>query len=163
MSSYNIYIREIQINDNNAIEFIIKNVLTELNYNVKGTAYYDKETEKMFEAYQDSKSIYFIALLNNEIIGGCGIKQLNNENNSFCELQKMYLLPKARGKKIGKMLIEKSINAAKKIGYKICYLETFPDMKAAIRLYQKNGFYHLNQPLGHTSHYACNVWMQKDL
>jgi len=71
-------IRLIQPNDNKTIASIIKSVLTELNYNLKGTAFYDKETDNMFEAYQSKKAVYYVAILNNEIIGGCGINQLTN-------------------------------------------------------------------------------------
>jgi len=146
-------IREIVKSDNQKISFIIKSVLTELNYNIKGTAFYDKETDSMFEAYQTGKSIYYVAILNDEIIGGCGINPLKNESNSICELQKMYILPKARGKKIGKRLVDKCIEFATKSRYKQCYLETFPNMYAAINLYQKNGFVEIDKSLGNTCHY----------
>ena len=159
----NVAIRLIQPNDNKVIASIIKSVLTELNYNLKGTAFYDKETDNMFEAYQSKKAIYYVALLNGEIVGGCGVNQLSNEKSTICELQKMYILPHARGKKIGQQLIAKCIDFAKKMDYNICYLETFPKMFAAIHLYKKNGFYQLPKALGDTCHYACNVWMQKDL
>lgn len=158
----NIEIREIIKSDNIAISLIIKSVLTELNANIKGTAFYDKETNAMFEAYQTENSIYFTALLNNEVIGGCGINKLQGSKNNICELQKMYISPKARGLKIGKQLLEKCLIFASK-HYDECYLETFPQMKSAIHLYQKNGFIKLNYPLGNTSHTACNVWMSKKI
>ena len=71
--------------------------------------------------------------------------------------------PEARGKKIGKRLILASLDFAKKAGYKKCYLETFPNITAAIRLYEKNGFGRIDAPMGNTWHYACNVWMLKEL
>jgi len=156
-------IRKIIKEDNLAISKIIKSVLTELNYNIKGTAYYDKETNSMFEAYQDKNSIYYVAILNNIVVGGCGINSLKNSSYNICELQKMYLLPQARGLKIGKKLIDLCIGFATKKGYKKCYLETFPDMHNAINLYKKNGFYKINNSLGSTCHYSCDVWMIKDL
>ena len=156
-------IRKIEKQDNKQIAFVIKSVLTELNYNIKGTAYYDKETDSMFEAYQTDNSIYYVAILNDEIVGGCGINPLKDENTSICELQKMYLLPKARGMQIGRKLIDKCIDFATKSSYKQCYLETFPDMHAAINLYKKKGFYQIDHSLGDTCHYSCDVWMIKDL
>ena len=158
-----IEIRKIRIEDNLAIESIIKNVLTELKHNSKGTAYYDKDTNAMFEAYQNKKSVYYVVLLNKVIIGGCGIQPLKNGAKNICELQKMYILPIARGKKIGKLLILQSLDFAIKKGFKKCYLETFPDMLNAIKLYQQNGFKKINNPLGDTYHYACNTWMLKNL
>ena len=158
-----ITIREIIKTDNPQISGIIKSVLTELAYNIKGTAFYDAETDNMFEAYTSKKSVYYVALLNNEIVGGCGINPLQNGDASICELQKMYILPKARGKKIGKQLIDKCLEFATKAAYKKCYLETFPRMTAAINLYKKNGFKKIDKSLGNTCHYSCNVWMLKDL
>ena len=117
----------------------------------------------MFEAYTSDKSIYYVALLNNEIVAGCGINPLQNGKNEICELQKMYMTPKARGEKIGKNLLFKCLDFAKKAGYQQIYLETFPNMTSAITLYKKNGFYNIDHSLGNTCHYSCNVWMIKDL
>lgn len=156
----NIKIRKILPSDNKTVSAIIKSVLTELNCNIKGTAYYDKETDAMYEAYQKENTIYFVAELNGEVIGGCGIGELEKDT---CELQKMYILPKARGHQIGYHLLQKNIEFATKSGYKNIYLETFPQMTAAIKLYQKNGFFPINNSIGNTCHYACNVWMLKRL
>ncbi len=159
----NVEIREILPKDNKRISHVIKSVLTELNYNIKGTAFYDKETDAMYDAYQTKNAIYYVALLHNEVVGGCGINQLKNGDTTICELQKMYLLPKSRGKNIGQLLVTKSIDFAIKSGYEKCYLETFPEMHAAINLYRKNRFIQIKKPLGNTSHYSCNMWMLKDL
>jgi len=75
----------------------------------------------------------------------------------------MYISPKARGLKIGKKLILKCLEFAKATGFEQCYLETFPNMEAAIKMYQLNGFQFINQALGDTSHFSCNVWMLKKL
>lgn len=158
----NIEFREIIKSDNESISKIIKFVLTELNANKKGTAYYDKETDAMYQAYQTKKSVYYIALINNKIVGGCGIHQLKDAENTICELQKMYILSEARGLKIGKILLEKCLTFAI-THYEKCYLETFPQMKSAINLYKKNNFKLISKSLGNTAHTACNVWLLKDL
>jgi len=159
----NITIRPIKKSDNKNISKIIKSTLEEFDAAIEGTAYTDKETDNMFSAYADDQSIYYVALLNNEIIAGCGINPLKGEDSNICEIQKMYMSPKARGKKIGKELVIKCLDFAKNAKYKQCYLETFPNMTAAIHLYKKNGFYPIDKALGNTSHYSCNVWMLKDL
>jgi len=159
----NIEIRAIQKQDNNALSKIIKSTLEEFDAAIEGTAYTDKETDAMFEAYADEKSIYYVALLEDQIVAGCGINPLQNVEKGICELQKMYMSPKARGKKIGKSLLLKCLTFAKNSGYKQCYLETFPNMQSAIALYKKNGFYNIDHSLGNTCHYSCNVWMIKDL
>lgn len=161
--SETIVIREIQPEDNQVISHIIKSVLIEFNDALEGTAFYDKETDSMFEAYQEEKSVYYVAILHDEIVAGCGIKNLKNGAMEICEIQKMYMKPYAREKKIGKQLILKSLDFAKKAGFQNCYLETFPNMEAAINLYKKNGFKLLENPLGNTNHYACTIWMLKQL
>ena len=156
-------IRPILPTDNAEVSRIIKSVLVEYDAAKEGTAYMDKETDSMFEAYQQNNEAYYVAILNDKIVGGAGIKHLSESEENICELQKMYILPEARNKKVGKDLILTCLDFAKKSNYEKCYLETFPHMQAAINLYQKNGFTQINQALGNTSHYACNVWMIKTL
>ena len=55
------------------------------------------------------------------------------------------------------------MQAAKDLGFKRCYLESAPQLKAAIHIYEKSGFTHLKEALGNTGHYSCGVWMIKDL
>lgn len=156
-------IRKIQSCDNQNVADIIRIVLTEFGGNRPGTAYFDYDTDHMFEAYQASGEVYYICELNGKIIGGCGIKCLKGDNHEICELQKLYLKSDARGLGVGKLLVEKCIEFAIKSGYKTCYLETFPNMQAAISLYMKYGFKRLKSPLGETGHGGCDVWMAKDL
>ncbi|MFD1315784.1 GNAT family N-acetyltransferase [Namhaeicola litoreus] len=156
-------IRRILPTDNTEVSRIIKSVLVEHDAAREGTAYMDKETDAMYQAYQDNNEAYFVAILDNKIVGGAGIKHLSQSEDNICELQKMYILPEARNRKVGKELILKCLEFAKYCNYEKCYLETFPQMQAAINLYVRNGFTQINQALGNTSHYACNVWMIKNL
>jgi putative acetyltransferase len=117
----------------------------------------------MFEAYQNQKQAYFVAELGGNIVGGSGIKGLKGSDACICELQKLYLLPAARGLGIGRALTEKCIEFAIREGYKKCYLETFPNMQSAINLYVKLGFKELDSPLGNTGHGGCDVWMVKNI
>lgn len=157
-----ITIRLISKEDNDNIACIIKNTLIEFDGDKPGTAFGDASLLDMFAAYQDKKEAYFVALINNEIVGGCGIKVLDDDYPEICELQKMYISPIARGKKIGKKLLDVCLDFAKKSGYKKCYLETFDTMYDAIKLYKKNNFHQIEKPIGKTGHNACNTWLLKD-
>ena len=53
-------IRPIQSKDNSQICNVIKGVFYELGLPLVGTAYADKDTLSMFEAYQDETSIYYV-------------------------------------------------------------------------------------------------------
>lgn len=156
-------IREIRASDNQKIEEIVKSTIVEFGLPTQGSAYEDNDTQNMYEAYQGFNACYFVLELENEVVGGGGIKPLQGENSDVCELQKMYLLPKGRGKGYGRKIFERCLSAAKDLGFKQCYLESDPGMKSAINLYEKSGFEHLKGPLGNTGHTACGIWMIKSL
>ena len=156
-------IRKIQRKDNTNLEKIIKSSLVEFGMPMIGTAYEDEDTKSMYEAYQGKREIYFVLEDNGIVVGGGGIKVLQGNSDNVCELQKMYFAPEARGKGYGKIIFEKCMDAAKKFGFTKCYLESASSLAAAIHIYEKNGFKHLEGPLGGTGHYSCEVWMLKDL
>jgi|TARA_B110001454_G_C12667165_1_gene412093 putative acetyltransferase len=161
MTTAGFIIREIEPKDNSQIAKVIRAVLIELDVPKVGTAYEDKATDKMFENFQKTSSIYYVIEHKNTVVGGAGIAKLDNFKGNTCELQKMYFLPITRGRGLGSKLIETCLEKAKLLGYKNCYLETMPYMHAAKALYKKNGFVNLEKPMGDTGHYSCNVWMLK--
>jgi putative acetyltransferase len=163
MTSEDFIIREIESKDNLQLAKVIRTVIVEMGAPKTGTAFEDKATDKMFETYQKENATYFVVEYNNKVVGGAGIAQLDNYEGNTCELQKMYFLPIARGKGLGSKLINICLAKAKQFGYKSCYLETLPYMKAAVKLYKKNGFINIEKPLGNTCHYSCDVWMIKEI
>jgi putative acetyltransferase len=156
-------IREIQKKDNEQIAKVIRTVLIEHNVPKVGTAYADVSLDCMFETYNQPNAIYFVVEHEGKIIGGTGIAQLENEENSVCELQKMYFLNQARGKGIGAKMMEQCLKKAIEFGYQKCYLETMPYMLDAQKLYKKFGFEYIDKPMGNTGHTSCPVWMLKRL
>ena len=74
---------------------------------------------------------------NGQIVGCSGLYSLDS---SRCELRKMYLLPQARGKGLGKTLLKLSIERAKELGFSKIELETASVLKEAISLYEAYGF-----------------------
>ena len=158
-----IVIREIQERDNFEIATIVRDVLMEMGAPKVGTAYADPQLDFMFETYNRPKAVSFVVEKDQKIIGGAGISQLENGEETICELQKMYFLPEARGLGLGIKIIEKCLQRAKDFGFESCYLETMPYMEAAQKLYKKVGFEYLCQPLGNTGHTSCPVWMLKKI
>jgi putative acetyltransferase len=156
-------IRPIAPADNAALATIIRNTLAEFGAAKPGTVYYDPTTDHLFELFQQPGSAYFIALLDNEMVGGAGIYPTEGLPAGTCELVKMYLLSKARGLNIGKALIEKSLVFAKEAGYKQVYLETMPELKLALNAYAKFGFEYLQGPMGNSGHTGCSLWMLKSI
>ena len=156
-------IREVIRSDNPYLAIVIRRVLKEMKVPLKGTAYADRELDNMYKAYSIPRSIYFVVEFNGQILGGAGIMPLNKGAKNICELQKMYLDPKARGKGVGTNLLDLCLSFARENNFSLCYLETMPYMLDAQELYRKNGFIYINNPMGDTGHYSCPVWMTKKL
>lgn len=158
-----IIIREIALKDNAALASIIRSSLAEFGANKPGTVFYDDTTDHLFELFQQPGSIYFIAETNDEVLGGAGVYPTEGLPQQTCELVKMYLRPQARGKGLGKLLIDKCLEFAKSFGYVQVYIETMPELRKAVTVYEKFGFEYLKAPLGNTGHFGCDVWMLKKL
>ena len=155
--------RNILKEDNIPLAKIIRDALTEYNVTRPGTVYYDETTDHLYEVFKKEGSKYFVATINNEVVGGAGIYPTDGLNYGTCELVKMYLSPAARGKGVGKLLMEKCIAAAKQSGYKKIYIETMSELIVAIPMYEKFGFIFLKKSMGNSGHTGCDVWMQKTL
>jgi putative acetyltransferase len=159
-----ITIRKIEARDNAVIAKIIRTALEEYDEAKPGTVYTDPTTDSLFELFAASpKSAYFIAEMNGEVVGGCGIYPTLNLPEGYAELVKIYLKQEYRGLGIGRQLLERSAAYAKEIGYTHLYLESFPSLKEAILLYEKMDFKTLSKSLGDSGHFACDVWMVKAL
>ena len=158
-----ITLRTIQPGDNASLAIIVRQSLAEFGANKPGTVYFDEMTDHLFELFQQDGAAYFVAEADGEMMGGGGIFPSAGLAEGTCELVKMYLKNTARGKGIGRMLIEKCIDVAKQKGYHKMYIETMPELKQAVGMYEKFGFEYLSGPLGNTGHFGCDVWMLKVL
>ena len=156
-------IRAVNQSDNKYLAVILREVLVEMEIPQKGSAYEDPELDNMYEAYQFSRSEYFVVEDDKKILGGAGISPLKDADINICELQKMYFHKNLRGRGIGQKMIEICLDFALESGYEKCYIETMPNMVDAQKLYLKTGFQYINSPLGNTGHNACPVWMIKKI
>ena len=152
-------IRLIQPGDNVILAKIVRSALAEFGANKPGTVYYDDSTDHLFELFQKEGSVYYVAVIDSEIVGGAGIFPSNGLPEGICELVKMYLSPAARGIGAGKKLIAQCVEFAKSNNYHSIYLETMPELKKAVSVYEKLGFQYLDGPMGNTGHFGCDIWM----
>lgn len=158
-----ISIRTIEKHDNEALAKVVRDTLAEFGANRPGTVYYDETTDHLFEVFQTPRSIYYVAEYKNEIVGGGGIYPSDGLDQDTCELVKMYLRKKVRGIGLGRHLIENCIDFAMQTGYKQIYIETMPELKQALKTYEKFGFEYIDHPMGNTGHFGCDLWMLKKL
>lgn len=159
-----IYIRPIKKSDNGAIANIIRQCLEEFNANKPGTVYFDDSTDHLFELFQqEAGCVYFVAECDKVIVGGAGIFTTPGLPDGVCELVKMYLSREVRGLGLGKKMIMQCFEVAKQNGFTKVYLETMPELKTAVKIYEKLGFMYLPAPMGKSGHTGCDIWMLKTL
>ena len=158
-----ISIRLIEPRDNAELATIVRDTLAEFGANHPGTVYYDPTTDALFELFQTVGSLYYVAEKDGILLGGAGLFPSAGLPFDTCELVKMYLLPEARGLGLGKTLIEMVLIQAEQKGYRNVYIETMPELRQAMKVYEKFGFKYLTGPMGNTGHTGCSVWMLKKL
>jgi putative acetyltransferase len=117
----------------------------------------------LFEAYQRQRTMYFVAVIEGEVVGGAGVAPLAGADPLTCELQRMYLRTDARGRGIGEALLQRCLAAARQFLYVRCYLETVAQMQGALEFYARHGFINLQAPVGRTGHEHNNRWMMRAL
>ena len=156
-SDEGVVVRPVRPGDDEAVAGVIRGVLAEFGADRPGFAWQDPELDAMSAAYDGDDRVYLVAVEAGAILGGAGIGPLAGEEGT-CELQKMYLLPQARGRGVGRALMERLLKAARDRGYERVYLETLTGMDAAQRLYEGFGFQRVDRPLGRTGHGGCDRW-----
>ncbi len=160
----NILIRPIEPTDNAAIANIIRTALTEFGANKPGTVFYDDTTDHLYELFTAAPlSAYFVAIKDEVIIGGAGIYPTDGLPANTCELVKMYLAKEARGLGLGRKMINDCLATAKAKGFTQVYLETMPQLKKAVAVYEQFGFSYLQGPMGNSGHNGCDIWMLKQV
>ena len=108
-----------------------------------------REDRKAFtkEYFGDGKG-FWTAQVDDELAGCIGLRRLplkdqsDQELTDCAEIKRMYVREKFRGQGIAQRLLETAEQFARNAGYCWIYLDTTNEMKAAAKLYERNGFVH---------------------
>jgi len=98
---------------------------------------FEEELNTLPGDYAPPKGSILLAYHKENLAGCVALRQFQD---NICEMKRLYVRPKFRGKKIGKALSKEIIQKAKELGYKFMRLDTLPFMKEAITLYSDLGF-----------------------
>ena len=140
-------IRPILPEDDARLAEIIRQNLEKKHLNIPGTAYFDPELAHLsrFYAALPEKRAYFVAECGGEVLGGAGYAECSAFEDC-AELQKLYLSDSAKGKGLGRRLMETVEDRARQAGYRQLYLETHSILDAASRLYERRGYRSIDRP-----------------
>jgi putative acetyltransferase len=132
-----IFIRTASNQDKESVCELLRSVLAEFGLRAD-TASTDADLDDIEKNYLARGGTF--ELLEDQagtLLGTVGLYALDGET---CELRKMYLVRQARGLGLGKSVLERAINHARRLGFKSIVLETASVLKDAVRLYTRFGF-----------------------
>lgn len=119
---------------------------------------YDEEINDLEKKYGTPDGRLYLLYYDKELAGCIGLRKIDDEN---CEMKRLYIRQKFRGKNLGNILVKKIITEARDIGYSYMLLDTLPFLKSAIRLYEKYGFYKIerynNNPMDNSIYMKLNL------
>jgi len=99
---------------------------------------FDQELENLPGDYALPNGRLLLGEYDGELAGCGALRRLDRE---ACEMKRLYVRPKFRGKGLGRALAEKLITEAHGIGYRRMRLDTVePVMKTAVAMYREMGF-----------------------
>jgi putative acetyltransferase len=157
-------IRNIEFKDNAAVAMIAKMAFVELGAPLKNTVYDDPRTDTLYEQFAHrTDAAYFVIEDEGQVLGGCGYYPTEGLPEGVAEVVKFYFSPVLRGKGMGKEILSRVERSARDAGYRQLYLESFPEFSKAVGMYERAGFRHLSQRMGHSGHTATTIHMIKDL
>ena len=81
--------------------------------------------------------VFFCLVDQEKVIGTVALKKVDDYT---VELKAMYLDRDYRGKGLGRRLMDKAVDEAKRLGFKSIVLDSMSQYKDALRLYEKTGF-----------------------
>jgi len=98
---------------------------------------FERELATLPGAYAPPQGRLLLAFHHEKAVGCVALRPVDAATG---ELKRLYVRPEARGKRVGRRLVEQAIAAAKEIGYKRLVLDTLPQMAEAQALYRAFGF-----------------------
>ena len=98
---------------------------------------FDEELANIKTVYSAPNGGLLLVSLDGDYIGCVGVRKIGD---GIGELKRMYLKEEARGKGLGRTLMEEAILLSRELNFTALRLDTLPSMKSAVGLYEKMGF-----------------------
>lgn len=98
---------------------------------------YDDELDHLEVKYGLPDGRLYLACVDGYAAGCIALRRLDDER---CEMKRLYVRERFRGMRIGSLLVDRIVEDARIIGYKVMLLDTLPFLKSALHLYERHGF-----------------------
>jgi ribosomal protein S18 acetylase RimI-like enzyme len=149
MNKPNIRIRQANIADHQGVtKYAIQLVYQHQNFNPLRFVEFENHEQQLFDFFAEQitnpNAVVLVVEVENEIVGYSFIRL---EESSFVDiapeaawLHDIYIDESARGMGAGKLLLDASIDAAKKLGSQVLILQVAAQNEFAKKLFEANGF-----------------------
>ncbi|MCX5962497.1 MAG: GNAT family N-acetyltransferase [Cyanobacteria bacterium] len=129
-------VRSWQSGDRVSAAAVIETVLAEygLGWEPEGA---DADVLKVEECYRDGE--FWVVELNGGVVGTAAYYPIDRAENAV-EIRKMYLLPIARGKGLGRFLLNALEAVMIQKGFAEIWIETASVLREAVILYERSGY-----------------------
>jgi putative acetyltransferase len=97
----------------------------------------DAELQHFTTEYAAPGGAFLLAEEAGQFLACIGLRQFSADSG---EIKRLYVVPTARGRGLGRVLVERIIAVARETGYRSLLLDTLPFMKEAQALYSSLGF-----------------------
>ncbi|TAD80727.1 MAG: GNAT family N-acetyltransferase [Oscillatoriales cyanobacterium] len=131
-------VRDWQPGDRQAAADLIRDVLAEygLGWEPIGADYDVLEVER---CYQDVGGEFWVVMQGDRLVGTAAYYPIQRGDRAV-EIREMYLLPEARGRGLGRWLLQQLETAAADHGFYMAWIETGTVLQAAVQLYETSGY-----------------------
>ncbi|MEK7669805.1 MAG: GNAT family N-acetyltransferase, partial [Bacteroidota bacterium] len=99
---------------------------------------FEQELANLPGDYALPRGRLLLVLSDNQPAGCVALRAISS---TVCEMKRLYVRPPFRGSGLGKLLAERIIQEARRIGYDSMLLDTLPTMSHARKLYRQLGFH----------------------
>jgi GNAT superfamily N-acetyltransferase len=103
---------------------------------------FDEELAGLPGRYAPPRGRLLMAMADGQPAGCIAMRPLDKVGIGVCEMKRLYVRPTVRGGGLGRLLVERLLDEARREGYRVMKLDTdtHPKFHAAIALYRGVGF-----------------------
>ncbi|OZI74815.1 GNAT family N-acetyltransferase [Bordetella genomosp. 12] len=122
--------------DRDALIAIIREYISSTRVSLE-YQHYEEERDGLPGKYAAPRGLMLLAW-NAGVVVGCG--GFREVDATTCEMKRVYVRPEARGRQLGRQLMERLLQEARAAGYRRICLDVLPEFLAAQYLYESLGF-----------------------
>lgn len=129
-------IRRFENRDAESVKELVLQIM-DSEFRDEKSAFSFEDLDHLKESYGSLGEAFFVAEAGKKLVGTIGVKR---EDERVALLQRIFVSPEYRNKKVGLRLLNRAIEFCGEVGYRDLVFKTTSRMTGAIDLFKKRGF-----------------------